>query len=262
MDLLGEKIEQHGRAVLNFSGGKDSLATLELCKPYLDKITVLFGDTGDTFPHVLKFVHETMERFNVKNFVSIRPPRPFHVSMIEDGLPGDLVPSSCTPAGRYFHREDGLRIRPWFYCCATNVWHPMLSYAKDNGFTLVIRGQRDSELAKGVDNGHIEDGIEFYFPLTDWSEDQVFAFIEERGLTLPFHYSEGVIDSLDCMSCTAPFYAGKEASVARLKFMKEYYPVQYHEACDNISQIIALAEQDLDGLKNILEEADDGSEME
>ena len=40
----------HKHAVLQFSGGKDSTALMYLARPWLDRITVIFGETGATFP--------------------------------------------------------------------------------------------------------------------------------------------------------------------------------------------------------------------
>ena len=63
----------HKNAVLQFSGGKDSTALIHLARPWLDRITVLFAETGATFPHLLKHIHATCEKLNA-TLVIVKPP--------------------------------------------------------------------------------------------------------------------------------------------------------------------------------------------
>ena len=88
-------------AVLQFSGGKDSTALLYLARPHLDRITVLFADTGAVYPHVVRFIHETCAKLGVRLEV-VRPPLPVDAYTAVAGLPSAhstlLKPSVLEPA--------------------------------------------------------------------------------------------------------------------------------------------------------------------
>ena len=58
---LTKLFNRHKKAVLSFSGGKDSLACLHLCRPYRDKLTVAWVNTGAAFPHIVEFVRKAVK---------------------------------------------------------------------------------------------------------------------------------------------------------------------------------------------------------
>ena len=51
---LATLFARHERAVLAFSGGKDSLVCLDLCRDYRDKLDVCWTNTGAMFPHMVE----------------------------------------------------------------------------------------------------------------------------------------------------------------------------------------------------------------
>jgi 3'-phosphoadenosine 5'-phosphosulfate sulfotransferase (PAPS reductase)/FAD synthetase len=57
-------IERHkpGKAVLQFSGGKDSLACLLLLRPWWDRLTVMWVNTGAAFPETLELMEAVRSR--------------------------------------------------------------------------------------------------------------------------------------------------------------------------------------------------------
>ena len=61
---------RHDRAVLAFSGGKDSLVCLDLCRDYRDKLTLVWVNTGAMFPHMVDFVRKAAEGFNFVELTS------------------------------------------------------------------------------------------------------------------------------------------------------------------------------------------------
>ncbi len=70
-----------------FSGGKDSLVCLDLCRGYRDKQEVVWVNTGAMFPHMVEFVRNVTEGFN---FVELQSDQ--HGWLEQQGLPADLVP--------------------------------------------------------------------------------------------------------------------------------------------------------------------------
>ena len=50
---MREYLDRHDKIALQFSGGKDSLAVLYLCKEWWNKITVVWLNTGSAFPETI-----------------------------------------------------------------------------------------------------------------------------------------------------------------------------------------------------------------
>jgi len=90
-------LEGHDRAVLQFSGGKDSTALLWRARPWLDRITVLYGDPGDAFPHIRAFVEETCAKLGA-GLQIVRPPMDVLAYHAVAGLPADIVPVEADAA--------------------------------------------------------------------------------------------------------------------------------------------------------------------
>ncbi len=70
---LATLFDRHDKAVLSFSGGKDSLVCLDLCRDYRDKLTVAWVNTGAMFPHMREFVYRAVEGFNFVELESDQP---------------------------------------------------------------------------------------------------------------------------------------------------------------------------------------------
>ncbi len=78
---------RHEKAVLAFSGGKDSLACLYLCRDYRDQLEVVWVNTGAMFPHMRDFVYRAAEGYN---FVELNSDQAaWHA---QHGLPAEIVP--------------------------------------------------------------------------------------------------------------------------------------------------------------------------
>jgi len=202
--------------VLQFSGGKDSLACLYLLKEYWKELTVMWAYTHDSFPETIAQMREVaglVGRFEV-----------VHSNVIEQngryGPPTDLLPVWDTEVGRGFDETRTRKYQAPFACCSDNLWQPLLDAVKGLGATLVIRGQRTSDKHKStIRSGHIEAGIEYWFPLEGWSEKQVLSFLTEEGVALPEHYRY-FNSSLDCAGCTAYLAEHK----GKLAWMQKRHP--------------------------------------
>ncbi len=55
---IANAMADHHRVVLQFSGGKDSLACLHLLCPFWDRLTVMWSHRGDPYPEVQALVDE------------------------------------------------------------------------------------------------------------------------------------------------------------------------------------------------------------
>ncbi len=221
----------HKHAVLQFSGGKDSTALLYVARPWLDRITVLFAETGATFPHLVKHIHATCERLNA-NLVTITPPMDVLEHTRIHGLPADIVPVEASAVmARFLNPPPAQLLQPYTQCCGAMLWDPMLRYVRDNGVDLVLRGSKARDRRVGVGPSAEVEGVTYLSPLWDWSDDDVYAYLREQGASLPDHYGfsqedgrerPGAInDSLDCWLCTAHLaHHGDE----KMKYIRARYP--------------------------------------
>lgn len=186
---------------LQFSGGKDSLACLYLYQQEWDEILVCWTNTGAAYPETVEYMRKWAER--LPHFLEIKTNQPEQIA--RNGYPTEVVPLNYTPIGRSIVKgAEAFRVQPHFACCSENIWLPMHTEMKRRGIKRIIRGQRrDERRTAPIENGHVDaDGIEYVFPLEDWTEQQVFAYLEEVGAEIPPYYATEKT-SRDCWDCTA-----------------------------------------------------------
>ena len=83
---IQEAISRQECGVLAFSGGKESCAILNMCRPFRDRLTVIWTNTSRMFPHMIEFVRSATEGFD---FVELESDQPAYIR--EFGWPADLV---------------------------------------------------------------------------------------------------------------------------------------------------------------------------
>jgi len=169
--------------ILEFSGGKDSLAVLLLLRDQLHDITVLWADSGDSFP-------ETIEQMELvksicPNFITVKGNQP---GVIErGGYPVDVLPMRNHTYIANMTQQDRPKLQGFFECCTNSFLIPMHAKALELGATMIIRGQKLADAQKSpVRNGDVIDGIEYWFPIEDWSDEQVMEFVEYYGFSPVF----------------------------------------------------------------------------
>jgi phosphoadenosine phosphosulfate reductase len=228
---------KYERAILQFSGGKDSTALIYLARPYLDRITVMFIDTWATFPHVLEFAEETCRKLGA-DLQIVRPPIPVRDYIDAAGLPSDIVPVEATLefSPLLNGANGGTRVQSWMRCCGAMLWGPLDKAVRDSGIKLVLRGSKKADARVGAPPGFIEDGIEYSSPLWDWSHDDVFSYLKREGVTLPKQYRLGCEESLDCTICTA-FLADHYHGRSKLEYIRENHPELWPELRGRLSAL-------------------------
>lgn len=225
-------IERHERIALQFSGGKDSLALMHLMRPHWDRLTVYWLDTGDSFPETRTQVEE-IEAL-VPHFVRIEGRQPAVIAQF--GIPSDLVPANSTPMG-IAAKGGGVLIQDRYSCCMRSLMWPLHQRMKDDGITLIIRGQKASDTMRSpLKSGDVEDGIEYLFPLEGWDDAKVFAFLKEKSVPVPRFY-EIMRASPDCMTCSAYWEDGRAA------YLSEYHPEAYEEYQRRLNAISAATSE-------------------
>lgn len=216
---MREIIDRHERIALQFSGGKDSLALIYLLAEFLDRITVYWLNTGAAFPETVSLVEQI--RAMAPNFVEIEGRQP---AVIEEfGIPSDIVPASRTPIGLIGSGDPGVLIQDRYSCCLRSIMLPLHERMIADGVTLIIRGQKEADRLKGIlESGDVENGIEYLFPLEDWPEAKVMAYLREQNAPIPRFYE--VMDSAsDCMTCSAWWENGAAKYLKRYHF--EHYQI-------------------------------------
>lgn len=240
MEMIGKIFEKHKRAVMFFSGGKDSLALLLLCKPYWDRIDVVWVDTGDTYPEVRKY----MERIKalVPNFITLHGDQPRFRQKF--GLAVDMVPDLYSTLGQacFGYRERVYCSR--FECCKANIWDPMMAYLFASKHTAVLRADRASERMK-PDSNFIGE-TELFLPIWDWMVEDVYEFLKEngQGLVEERHMMEHG-SSLDCMFCLAHSVEVPD----RLAYLKKHHKIMYDTLKKELKMYKVAVRNELDRLK-------------
>lgn len=186
-DLVDESIDflrQHEPPegyFVGFSGGKDSIVTLELCRMAGVKHEAYYSVTGIDPPEVMQFIRQ--------HYPGIIWKRP-RITMWE-GIKKKSPP---------------LIKRRW--CCDELKKYPTKAVPL-NCRIMGIRGEESSarasrpriEKASWVAKGQI-----LYKPIFSWLEWAIWEFIEQQGLLYPSLYDEG-FDRIGCVVC--PFIMGK-----------------------------------------------------
>ena len=221
--------DRHEKVALMFSGGKDSIACLHLIKDYLDKTTVVWVNTGASFPEIEDLMEET--RATVPNFLEIKTNQPESVKF--KGYPVDVVPVNYTDLGQAVTGIKNFKVRSYFECCSENFWIPCDAEIRKLGITAVIRGQRASEKHRApIQSGHIENGIEYNFPIEAWSDSEVIDYLRSKDVVIDERLSMAH-SSLDCWNCTA--YMAN--STDRFSYIKKHHPVKYQSIVEIVKKI-------------------------
>lgn len=213
-----DAIERHERIALQVSGGRDSIACLYLMRPYWDRLTVYWNNTGAAFPETLALMEQV--RAMVPHFVEIDGCQPEVVA--RHGIPSDIVPAANTPIG-ITGGGGGPLIQDRYSCCANVIMLPLHARMIEDGITLVVRGQKNADTLKApIRSGMVDLGIEYLFPIENWTGAQVMAYLREQGAPIPRFYE--VMDSApDCMTCSAYWETGAA------KYLKRYHYPEYAE---------------------------------
>ena len=217
--MIDEIFQRHEEVILFYSGGKDSLALLLLLKPYWNRVNVVWVDTGNQFPEVIEHMGKVMSM--VPHFTTLKGNQPEYFQ--QNGFPVDVVPTRFTPMGKFIYGETPITVCSRFDCCAANIWGPMRAFFAAYKPTCVLRADRGQERVKGPDK---EVGIEFVYPIFDWTTEQVWKYLQKNaGGLLQSRPMLEQGSSLDCMTCMA--YS--EEIPGRLGYLKKEHPKLYEK---------------------------------
>jgi phosphoadenosine phosphosulfate reductase len=239
-------LKEHKTVALQFSGGKDSLATLYLMRPYWSRVTVLWCNTGDAFPET-RLQMDAIKQL-VPHFIEVKADQPAQTA--RDGYPSDAVSVWDTVMGRTYYEGRGHKVQTPFACCHENIWAPMDRAVRMLGATLVIRGQRNAESVKSpIRSGFVHEGIEYLFPIEHWDAATVEEYLRSEGVALPANYAD-MDSSLDCQHCTAYLFE----NTGKLGYMKQHHPALAREVIELIARNVAAADAELNIARGIIKD--------
>lgn len=209
-------IGQHKKIVLQLSGGKDSIACLLMLQDRIKEIDVVWLNTGSCLPEAL----EHMEKLKslCKTFYEVKTDSKTDVDI--NGYACDILPVRNEPNNQFLSGQSRVKLQSVMTCCYNNIMRPLHEYTLSLGATLIIRGQKKCDVQKSpVQNGQVINGVQYWFPLDDWTDEKVIEYVGAGGM-LPKHYKEGNT-SLDCWHCTAHMQENK----FKLKYLESNYPL-------------------------------------
>jgi len=194
---MKEILSKHKKIALQLSGGKDSVVCLYLLKDYLDQITVYHLNTGDQ-PKETQDIMDELKKF-IPHYVEVKTDSREWIS--KNGYPSDVVPTSSTVIGRR-DSVGGMALIDRFDCCFNNLMKPLHDKIIEDGITLIIRGQKLCDSIKGpLVTGSIVNGIEYLYPIQEWSHDDVYKYLKE--VNAPIHpVYDKINDGIECLHCT------------------------------------------------------------
>jgi len=174
-------------AIVSFSGGKDSLATLLLTIDAGLELPILFVDTGLEFDETAEHVRETAKRHGLRLIEEKAP---------ENAFFGDLV-------------HFGPPAKDFRWCCKTNKLGPTVSAILKNfpDGVLSFIGQRkyESEARKAKPRVWINPwtpGQTGASPIQEWNALHVWMYIFMKKEPFNVWYTKG-LDRIGCFLCPA-----------------------------------------------------------
>lgn len=247
--------------VIEFSGGRDSRAVLELLWPRREEFTVLIVDTGGWLPELAEFVEES-----VKGWPRVVRVRTDAGKWIEQwGIPADLVPSWAFRGSREATGEAyPYAVVPARHCCIQNLMEPLhqaalaLGQAEGQPVTgagaelTIYRGVRGDDPRKScILPGEVHGGVRYEYPIWDWDAGRVNAYLAAAGVRLPAWYELGG-KGLDCWWCTG--YTEESDGVWR--YLAREHPEKWAVVRD---RLMFLAGETVKGFEHLRKGLTDGT---
>ena len=225
--VIREVVAELERPVVLFSGGKDSVVLLHLVAkslwPGRVSVPVLHIDTGHNFPEVLAFRDATVESLGLT----------LHVATVQDYLDD----------GRLRERTDGtrnpLQTVPLLDAIAAHRFDGVFgggrrdedkARAKErivslrDGFGAWDPKNQRPELWRTVNTRHRPGEHVRVFPLSNWTELDVWRYIEREGIELPglyYSHERAVFERDGMLLSPGPWSApraGEEVRVEEVRY--------------------------------------------
>lgn len=179
---------------VGFSGGKDSIVTLDLVKRSGVKYSAGYNCTGIDYPEIPRFI-----RRYYPDVVFIFPKESYWRLLRKNGPPMRTVRWCCN------RLKEG-----------------------NNSYKECVFGIRAEESYRRAARGRIDTykGKTTYKPIFHWPEWAVWQYIEEKSLPYPSLYDEGS-RRIGCIGCPFALCGGSGAKSIRRKEEMERFPIWF-----------------------------------
>lgn len=169
-----------------YSGGKDSDVVLELARMAGIKYRAIYKNTTIDPPGTIKHALENGAEM-------VRPKETFFQFMSRVGFPNRFQRSCCSVLKEYKVLDRSI-----------------MGIRKAESSDRNRRYEEPTE-CRVYGRGKKKEGVEAFYPILDWTDEDVVEFIEARGIMVhPLYYREdGTIDPkrrLGCMCCPMMYY--------------------------------------------------------
>jgi 3'-phosphoadenosine 5'-phosphosulfate sulfotransferase (PAPS reductase)/FAD synthetase len=224
MDLTG--IEESKRPIFYCSFGKDSSAVLHAIGPWLDKTMVVFVDCGGLYPDIQDWARK--EGAKLPHFMYLTAPGDIWEDIQQKGWPTDIETEDLGELSDLMLRDPLVkysRVRLWTKCTQERFWLPSFCFAQMYKPDLYISGEKllDRPYATDWDQRHMGAGKTLR-PLLEWSDDEVWEYIDEYGIQLTKTFVGRQADRRDCYVCF-----GHCLTAGRVEYLKAEYPELYQK---------------------------------
>jgi phosphoadenosine phosphosulfate reductase len=206
-------------AIVSFSGGKDSLATMLLTRDAGLDLPSFFIDTGLEFPETVQYVNEIAEHYHLKLIVEHAPEHAFFGNLNYFGPPG----------------------RDFRWCCKTNKLGPTVKAIMEHfpDGVLSFIGQRKYESEQRADKPRVwrnpwTPGQVGASPIQHWTALHVWIYIFMRKAPFNPWYEHG-LDRIGCFLCPASDLAELELVKSESDRSKEW-DAYLHKYAESIGQ--------------------------
>lgn len=189
-----QKHEPQEGFFVGFSGGKDSIVTLDLVRRSGVKYSAGYNCTGIDYPEIPRFI------------------RRYYPDV-----------AFIFPKESYWRllRKNGPPMRTVRWCC-NNLKEG------NNSYKECVFGIRAEESYRRAARGRIStyQGKTIYKPIFNWPEWAVWQYIEENFLPYPSLYDEG-LQRIGCLGCPFALCGRSEAKSIRRKKEMERFPIWF-----------------------------------
>lgn len=178
--------------VINFSGGKDSTAMLAyLCEHYPDVPKhVVYADTGWEHDDTEQWCRDMVARFGLELHV-VRNKNKTFLEMVERrGMFPGMNERQCT---------SDLKRDPIMTWVRNNVADPMVINCSGIRSEESSNRKKQRKLRRNKRETNSRRTIWDWCPIKDWTETQVLAYLQERGL--PLHPVYSYLRRFSCRVC-------------------------------------------------------------
>ena len=224
MDLTG--IEEAKRPIFYCSFGKDSSAVLHAIAPWLNKTMVVFVDCGGLYPDIVDWAN--MAGAMLPKFMHVHAAGNIWDDIREKGWPTDIETEDLGELSDLMARDPlakNSRVRLWTKCTHDRFWIPAYAFAQMYQPDLYISGEKrlDRPYATDWDQRHMGAGRTLR-PILEWSDDDVWAYIDKHGIPLSKTFVGRQADRRDCYVCF-----GHCMAAGRVDYLRQEYPELYEK---------------------------------